>query len=378
MEKPIYFDHAATSYPKPPEVLTAVRNAIIEKGGNPGRSSHRLSVEAAKAIYDCRKSVCDLLGYNSPERVVFTQNTTYSLNMAIKGVVGDRCHIVISNLEHNSVIRPVYALSKSRAGVSYSMFDATGTDDEVIFSFRHALRDNTRLAVVTLASNVCGRILPIKEISAICRNRGIILIADGAQAGGVMPLNFSLLGVNILCLAGHKGLYGPQGTGIIVCDDTVEPAAIIEGGNGVNSADPEMNGLLPERLEAGTLNTPGICGLCEGIKYVMRETPEAIFGKTLLLSRYITEGLSVIKGVRVYGDYDIKAPVVLFNKGDIPCGRVAEILNEKGIYTRSGLHCAPTAHKAIGSGEEGGVRVSVGHINTFSQADRFLRVVNRI
>lgn len=378
MERFIYFDHAATSYPKPPEVLSAIKKAIVERGGNPGRSSHRMSVEASRAIFECREAVCELLNFNNPERIVFTQNTTYALNMAIKGTASSGCHILISNLEHNSVLRPVHALSRSSRRISYSTFDATGTDEETVYSFRHAIRDNTRVAIVTMASNICGRILPVRELSAICKNRKIILIADGAQAGGVMPLDFSLLGADVLCLAGHKGLYGPQGTGVMVCSPDVEPNAIIEGGNGINSSEPEMSGLLPERLEAGTLNTPGICGLCAGIKYVIRETPEAIFAKNLQISRYITEGLSTVNGVTLYGDYDIKAPVILFNKRDLPSDRVAGILNDEGIYTRSGLHCAPIAHTAIGTGANGGVRVSTGHVNSLSQAQRFLSVVNRI
>ena len=377
MERFIYFDHAATSYPKPPEVLGAIKSAMLEKGGNPGRSSHRLSQEASRAIFECREAVCELLSFNYPERIVFTQNTTYALNMAIKGIARPGSHILISNFEHNSVLRPVHALSRT-GRISYSTFDATGTDEQTVFSFRHSIRDNTRLAVVTLASNICGRILPIKEISTICKSKGITLIADGAQAAGVMPLDFSLLGVDILCLAGHKGLYGPQGTGIMICSPDVEPEAIIEGGNGINSDDAEMNGLLPERLEAGTLNTPGICGLCAGIRYIIRETPESVFAKNLKLTRYITEGLSVIDGIKLYGEYDIKAPVILFNKRDIPCSRVSEILNDEGIFTRSGLHCAPLAHTAIGTANNGGVRVSTGHTNTLSQAQRFLSVINKI
>lgn len=376
LENLIYFDHAATSWPKPKRVISAVSDAMIYNGGNPGRSGHVLSVRAAKAVYECREAVCRLLSFNSPERVVFTQNTTHALNMAIKGTVRHGEHILISNLEHNSVIRPVHALSKSyEKRISYSIFDATDADDdETVYCFKRALQPNTSVAVITASSNVCGKILPIDKISAVCRARGIRLIVDGAQAGGVFPIDFIRMGADILCLAGHKGLYGPQGTGIMICSENIEPRCIVEGGNGVNSEEREMTGVLPERLEAGTVNTPGISGLCEGIKYVIQETPEAIFGKTLHLSRYASDGLLSCNRVKIYGNYDIKAPVILFNKEGIPPETMSAFLSENGICTRSGFHCAPTAHYALGS--SGGVRISFSHKNTKNEIDKFLKLVN--
>lgn len=379
MEKLIYFDHAATSWPKPPQVSAAMSSAIYEKGGNPGRSGHVLSVRAARAIYECREAVCRLFSCSFPERVIFTQNTTYALNMAIKGIVKNGDHVLISNLEHNSVLRPLHKLSSVYgSNISYSMFDATDyDDDQTLYCFRRALRDNTRVAVVTAASNVCGKILPISKIAQICHAKGIKLIVDGAQAGGVFPFDFGISGADILCLAGHKGLYGPQGTGIMICSENIEPESLAEGGNGINSEERTMGGVLPERLEAGTLNTPGICGLCEGIKYVIRETPEAVFGKTLHLAQYAAEGLSVCKNITLYGNYDIKAPVILFNKKGKDSSEISAYLAERGICTRSGLHCAPTAHEAIGSGLSGGVRVSFGHLNTKNEIDRFLKAVDK-
>lgn len=376
LKKPIYFDHAATSWPKPYQVGKAMAEALISKGGNPGRSGHILAVAAAKAVFECRESVCRLFSFNSPERVVFTQNTTYALNMAIKGLARNGDHILVSNLEHNSVLRPVHSLASSGRGISYSMFDATDSDDEeTVFCFRRSLRPNTRLAVVTAASNVCGRILPIEKIASVCRSRGIKLIVDGAQAGGVFPLDFTNCGADVLCLAGHKGLYGPQGTGIIMCSYDTDLYSIIEGGNGVNSRERTMSGELPERLEAGTVNTPGICGLNEGIKYVTDIGVEEIFGRTLKLSAYAAEGLLSCKNVVVYGNYGVKAPVILFNKKGVDSERLSSYLSENGICTRSGLHCAPTAHEALGS--DGGVRISFGHQNTKNEIDRLLYLVDR-
>lgn len=376
MERMIYFDHAATSWPKPQSVVSAISDAIREKGGNPGRSGHVLSVSAAKAIYECREAVCSLIGCSSPERVIFTQNTTYALNMAIKGIVRRDDHVLVSNFEHNSVLRPLHSLLSK--GVSYSMFDASDNDDdETLFCFKRALKINTRIAVVTAASNVCGKILPIEQISKICKSRGIKLIVDGAQAAGVFPLDFARSGADIMCLAGHKGLYGPQGTGIMICSDSCTPESIVQGGNGMYSEERTMGEILPEKLEAGTLNTPGICGLCAGIRYVIEQTTENIFGKSLLLTEYATERLLNCRGISVYGNYDVKAPIILFNKEGFTPSQMASILADNGICVRSGLHCAPTAHEALGTYPAGGVRISFSHNNTKSEIDRLLKVVSR-
>ena len=376
MEKLIYFDHAATSWPKPPSVFNAISVAMQEKGGNPGRSGHKLSILAAKTIYECREAVCDLFNCQSPERVIFTQNTTYALNMAIKGIVKQGDHVITSNLEHNSVLRPLDFLTTK--GVSYSLFDGTDDDDEqTIYCFKRCIKSNTKVAVVTAASNVCGKILPIDKISAVCKSNGIKLIVDGAQAGGVIPLNFKAIDADIFCLAGHKGLFGPQGTGIMICSENCTPESFAQGGNGISSEERGMGEILPEKLEAGTLNTPGISGLLAGIKYVKKETCESIFAKTLLLTDYATQGLSACGGVTTYGNYGVKAPIILFNKKGYNPSELAEFLSNNGICTRAGLHCAPMAHSALGTFPDGGVRVSFCHTNTKAEIDKFLKVVNK-
>ncbi len=378
MERLIYLDHAATSYPKPQSVSRAMEDALRTKGGNPGRSGHTLSLRAARAVYECREKVCSLFHFDKPENVIFTQNTTYALNMAIKGVVRSGDHVVTSNLEHNSVLRPLYTLSRTR-GVTYSLFDATDDDDEqTVYCFKRALRDNTRVAVVTAASNVCGKLLPIRAIGAVCRAKGITLIVDCAQAGGIVPLDASVLNADFLCFAGHKGLYGPQGTGILLCCGNRVPEPLAEGGNGVQSESREMGEALPERLEAGTVNTPGICGLSAGIDFVKSVGTEEIFGRSLHMTRYLTDRLFEIDGVTVYGDYGVKAPVVLINKEGFSPNRLSSLLSDHGICTRGGLHCAPTAHEVLGSGKEGGLRVSLGHGNTKGELDRFLSVLSKL
>ena len=378
MERLIYLDHAATSYPKPQSVSRAMEDALRTKGGNPGRSGHTLSLRAARAVYECREKVYSLFHFDKPENVIFTQNTTYALNMAIKGVVRSGDHVVTSNLEHNSVLRPLYTLSRTR-GVTYSLFDATDDDDEqTVYCFKRALRDNTRVAVVTAASNVCGKLLPIRAIGAVCRAKGITLIVDCAQAGGIVPLDASVLNADFLCFAGHKGLYGPQGTGILLCCGDRVPEPLAEGGNGVQSESREMGDALPERLEAGTVNTPGICGLSAGIDFVKSVGTEEIFGRSLHMTRYLTDRLFEIDGVTVYGDYGVKAPVVLMNKKGFSPNRLSSLLSDHGICTRGGLHCAPTAHEVLGSGKEGGLRVSLGHGNTKGELDRFLSVLSKL
>lgn len=378
MERLIYLDHAATSYPKPQSVSRAMEDALRTKGGNPGRSGHTLSLRAARAVYECREKVCSLFHFDKPENVIFTQNTTYALNMAIKGVVRSGDHVVTSNLEHNSVLRPLYTLSRTR-GVTYSLFDATDDDDEqTVYCFKRALRDNTRVAVVTAASNVCGKFLPIRAIGAVCRAKGITLIVDCAQAGGIVPLDASVLNADFLCFAGHKGLYGPQGTGILLCCGNRVPEPLAEGGNGVQSESREMGEALPERLEAGTVNTPGICGLSAGIDFVKSVGTEEIFGRSLHMTRYLTDRLFEIDGVTVYGDYGVKAPVVLINKEGFSPNRLSSLLSDHGICTRGGLHCAPTAHEVLGSGKEGGLRISLGHGNTKGELDRFLSVLSKL
>ncbi len=374
----IYFDHAATGYPKPEAVLRRTLSAFSECGGNPGRSGHSLSVAASKAIYECREKVCELLGYDKPERVVFTPNATYALNMAIKGLASKNSHILISNFEHNSVIRPVHALSENTdLRIKYSMFDALcENDDCVISSFINSIRPDTRLAVVTAASNVCGKVMPIEKISEICKKRRIKLIIDAAQGCGEFEIDMKKLGADAICSAGHKALYGPTGTGFAVFSEDAEPKSIIEGGNGILSKEPHMGSVMPERLEAGTLNTFGICGLSEGIKYIKELGINEIHEKTLGLCDYITDGLLDI-GAHVYGNYKNKTPIILFNMPGIDCTEVSRYLDENGICTRSGFHCAPTAHKALGTEDIGGVRVSLGYSNTRSEASRFLCVLSR-
>lgn len=371
MKKYIYFDNAATTVAKPETVIRATALAL-ERYGNPGRSGHDLSVSAARDVYACRESICRLFGFDKPERVVFTSNATHALNIAIKGYAVNNSHILISNLEHNSVIRPVHALSlEKEKGITYSIFDALGSDSDVVYDFSSKIRPNTRMAVVTLASNVCGKILPLEKISAVCRRRGIRLICDASQAAGSVPINVKSLGADVICFPGHKSLYGPQGTGGIIFRSNDDPKTIIEGGNGVNSADRNMSGNLPEKLEAGTVNTPGICGLNAGISYVSRIGINEIFERNTSLVNKLSENLKNIDGVSVYGECNIRTPTIVFNKSGSSSEELAQALADRKICVRGGFHCSPIAHASLATGKYGAVRASLSFGNTVQEIDRF-------
>ena len=299
MKSLIYLDNAATSYPKPKNVIRAVNDSLF-RYGNPGRSGHELSLNSARAVYACREAICVFFKFNHPENVVFTYNTTHALNLAIKGLAGNDGEIVISNLEHNSVIRPVKELERLYDGISVKFFDALYDDEGIISSFKKALSDKTRICVITMCSNVTGKILPYREIGEICRQKGIILIFDAAQLAGLYPIDLSSLYFSAICFAAHKSLYGIMGTGFCIFGKGVEPKAIIQGGNGVESISQYQSGLLPERLESGTMGVHGIIALHEGIKHLSSTGINQISEKCSYLEKRLTEGLLNIKNVLFY------------------------------------------------------------------------------
>ena len=377
MSRTIYFDNAATSWPKPKNVINAVRDSFTTCG-NPGRSGHELSVYSAKAVYSCREAICSFFNFSNPENVIFTYNTTYALNIAIKGLINDGDEILTSNLEHNSVIRPISELSKSGRGITHRIFDALGNDEEIIKSFTEAISQKTKLCVTTMCSNVTGKIMPYRQIGEICRQKGIRLILDAAQLAGLYPIDLSSLYFSAVCFAGHKSLYGIMGSGFCIFSKDTEPKTIIEGGNGTMSMSTFQSGDLPERLESGTVGVPGIIALHEGIKHINNVGLSYISEKCAYLENMIFSHLSTMKNIKIYSDVQNKVSTVLFNIDGVFSETVASLLSENGICVRSGLHCAPLCHKALGTLETGAVRVSVSHFNSGEDVEEFLQNIAEI
>ena len=375
----IYLDNAATSYPKPFEVIRSVNAAFSLYGANPGRSGHDMSVASASQVFKTREKLNDFFNGEGSEFVSFFPNCTYALNIAIKGAVNEGEHIVISSMEHNSVSRPVYSL-KSKGFADFSVFKVSDKPKETIENFKNVFQKNTRLCVVTAVSNVFGNILPLKELSEVAHDRGALFFVDGAQAAGCVELDMKKQGIDCLCVPGHKGLMGPMGTGALL-HKNLDFSPVISGGTGVNSFDPYQPDGYPERLESGTLNVPGICGLLKGTEYVERYGIKDIFKKETELCKMLFEELKSTEGVIVYRDeYDEKnfAPLISFNIKGMHSEQVADYLNRNSVAVRGGYHCSPFAHISKGTQDVGTVRVSPSVNNTQKDIKNLLNLVRKI
>ncbi len=374
----IYLDNAATTYPKPESVYREVDRCMTDYCGNPGRGGHSMSLAAGKAVYDCRCLVAELFSCE-PENVVFTLNTTYALNMAIKGIARTGDHIIISNMEHNSVLRPVIA-----TGCDYDVFDAMGSTEWVIRDILSKLTPRTRMIVCTHKSNVCPVRLPIRAIGELCRQRGLCFIVDAAQSAGVYPIDVRECHIDALCFAGHKSLYGIQGAGGVIFSNRYKGESarklhtLVEGGSGIASLEEYMPALLPERLEAGTLPTPAIAGLSQGIRAITEVGINHIREHEISLYRRTRERLCNHDRIEVYCPEIGYGETILFNIENMSSTMVADKLDREGICVRAGFHCAPLAHKHLGTGDSGAVRVSFGAFNTAEEVDIFCDVLNRI
>lgn len=358
----IYLDNAATTWPKPDTVIRAVSDAMRRSGGNPGRGSHRLSAAAAELVYDCRTAAAELFG-GDPERVVFTVNATHALNCAVKGLAEPGCHILLDNYAHNAVYRPVKALAD--AGLAeFDLYDASGDDEEVLGNIRRLLRPETRIVLATHQSNICSRVLPVEKIGQFCTQYGLHFIVDASQSAGHLPIDLEKMHITALCLPGHKGLFGPMGTGLLLSAPDVRFGTLIEGGAGIHSLDPTMPEELPERLEAGTLPLPAIAGLLAGIRYVRRIGTEEIHLHECTLAAELTRRLHELPGAAVYGESI--GPVVGFTLDGFSPAEIGAHLASRGICVRTGYHCAPLAHRTAGSYESGSVRAGFSWFNKMS------------
>ncbi len=373
----IYFDNAATSFPKPKSVEKAVSEAFGKYGANPGRGGHEMSVKTAEKVYEARQLISDLFNGSGAENVCFTSNCTQALNTAINGLVNRGDHIVISCFEHNSVLRPVHLL-KEKGVADYSVFNVGKTDEETIDNFKNALRYNTKMCVITAVSNVFGDALPLAEIGKIAKEKGIAFVVDGAQGAGVIPINMKEMNVDCLCVPGHKGLMGPMGTGAIILNG-VRPKPLTVGGTGTLSKSFTQPLDLPENLESGTLNVPGICGLCEGVRFVLNTGVDKIFSKEHKVCNYIAEKLTEINGAEVYYPRNNSiGSLVSFSLKNMHSETVALMLSQKGVAVRGGYHCSPLAHNFVGTDRTGTVRVSPSFFTQEKDIKILLNLVRKI
>ena len=345
----ICMDHGATSFPKPPSVIRAVERTLASCA-NPGRGGHPAARNADRVVYGCREEAAALFGCR-PEQVVFTMNCTHGLNIAVRTVVEPGMKVAVSGFEHNAVVRPLYALGARILVCGRRLFDP----EDTLRDFREALDAGAQAVVCTHVSNVFGYILPVREIGALCRERGVPLILDAAQSAGTLPISLEALGADFIAMPGHKGLLGPQGTGLLLCGKDAQP--LLFGGTGTASKERDMPREAPERLEAGTLNVPGIGGLREGLGLVRRMGPGSIFSRE---HRAVERAVGILedRGFRVFhGPH--QAGTVSFLP-DISCEELAEKLAKRGVAVRAGFHCAPLAHESAGTWETGTVRLSFG------------------
>lgn len=376
----IYLDNAATSFPKPRCAVDAMYSAQRNCGANPGRGGHALSVKAGEIVYRCREKLAEHYGCKS-ENVIFTVNCTAALNTAIRGVLKKGDHVIVSSLEHNSVLRPVHALSE-KGIITYSVAKVNPLDDnETLRNFAFHVKENTRAIITTHVSNVFGTVLPVEKLSAFCKTRGILFILDAAQSAGSHKINIEKNGIDILCLPGHKGLLGPMGTGAMLFGEKVEPQALVYGGTGSHSLSPVQPDVYPDKLESGTLNLPGIAGLYQGICFLEGFGGEkAAFEKESELIKILAEDLSCIRSASVYREMQggKSSGLLSFNLGDFHSELVAALLDKSGIAVRAGYHCSYLAHKSYGTTEKGCVRVSPGIFNTKKDIKILVNCLNKI
>ena len=377
----IYLDNAATTYPKPRSVLEETLRCMSRYGGNAGRGAHPLAMAATEKIFECRTLAAELFGVLEPERVCFTLNTTYGINVVLKGLLRRGDHVLISDMEHNAVYRPLCKLAEER-GITFDCFPsmvgiADANPTRICAGIAKRLRPETKMVVCTHSSNICSYTFPLREIGAFCHRHGLLFVVDAAQSAGHRRIHIGDMNVDALCVPGHKGLYGPQGCGMVLLGEGIVPDTLIEGGSGVHSLSGEMPEEGPERFEAGTLPTPAIAGLSEGIKDVMRTGMDEICNHEIALYRYLRERLENMKGVILYAP-EYEGNTMLFNLEGIHSETVGRRLAEMGICVRSGYHCSKLGHETLGTPEGGAVRISFGRYNNCGEIEKVTRALSLV
>ncbi len=361
----VYLDNSATSHPKPLEVIQAMNDYMLNVGANSGRSGHRLAISASRIVYNAREEIAKLFNIGDPLRIIWTLNATESINIALQGVLKPGDHVITTSMEHNSVMRPLRALEKEGVHITVVKCSIDGFVDPS--DIESAVNRKTKMIVINHASNVIGSIQPVEDIDSIAKEYGLLFMLDTAQSAGAYPIDVQKANIDLLAFTGHKSLYGPVGTGGLFISDKVNIRPLKYGGTGSRSEEEYQPEFLPDKFESGTLNIVGIAGLGAGVKYIMEKGVENIRKQECELTQKLIDGLNCIPKVKVYGDLDAnkRVGVVSFNIEGISPSEVALCLDEKfGILCRASLHCAPSAHKTIGTFPKGTVRLSLGIFNT--------------
>lgn len=374
----IYMDNAATTMHKPKEVIDAVV-AAMSSMGNAGRGVNEASLSASRLIYDTREKLCRLFGAEDPRQIVFTANSTESLNIAIKGILNPGDHVIATMLEHNSVLRPLYEMEKKGVRLTIVKSNPEGTLD--LADIENAIAPDTKMIVCTNGSNLTGNYIDPGPIGTLAREKGIVFVVDASQTAGVFPIDVQKMKIDVLCFTGHKGMLGPQGTGGMYVRKGLSVRPLLSGGSGVQTYSKTHPTEMPTALEAGTLNGHGIAGLHAAVEYLEKTGVDTIRAREQDLMWRFYEGVKEIPGVKVYGDFSTKnrCAIVTLNIGDYDSSEVSdELLTEYGISTRSGGHCAPLMHEALGTVEQGAVRFSFSHYNTEEEVDTAIRAIREL
>lgn len=374
----IYFDNAATTIQKPKQVVEAVTQALCSMG-NAGRGAHNASMGASRMLFDTRKKLAELFGGNNPAQVVFTSNSTESLNMALKGLLNPWDHVITTQLEHNSVLRPLYELEDK--GVELTILNSDAKGRICYEDFEKEIKKNTKMIVCTHGSNLTGNLTDIRRVGEIARSHGLLFVVDASQTAGVFPIHVEEMKIDVLCFTGHKGLLGPQGTGGMYVREGVIIRPLKTGGSGVQTYSRTHPSQMPTALEAGTLNAHGLAGLDAALDYLKDTGIDVIRKKEQELMWYFYQKVLEIPGIKVYGDFDSqeRCPMVSLNVKDYDSSEVSDFLfTEYGISTRPGAHCAPLMHQAMGTEKQGAVRFSFSHYNTIEEIDIAVQVLKEL
>lgn len=377
----IYLDHAATSFPKPPEVIDAMLTCLQEYGGNAGRGSHALARRAAEELLSCREALASFFGSEDPLRVVFVSNATMAINTVLKGTLRKGDHVLLSDLEHNAVLRPIRRMAEE-GRITYDIYptyaaEELPTAERILREIDQCKRKSTRMLIATHASNVCGAVLPIAAMGAYCRRHGLLFVVDAAQSAGRVPIHMAKMKIDALCVPGHKGLLGPQGSGALLLSERIMPEPLLDGGSGVYSLDTRMPKELPERLEAGTLPTYAIAGLRAGIGVVDRLGVGWIAEHERSLCSRLQEHLQREDRLWIQTPH-LKGSILSIIPRTISCEALGRALDERGFCVRTGYHCAALAHRALGSVGSGTVRVSPGIYTTATEIDALAEAMKTI